>query len=186
MLRNERDGAVDTAVIMETVETVTAGGEKVTVERRRSAANGEEVRKHTGKHMEEWMGSKKECWFHFEDGCVDGPREPGQRWVMGDRWHLIARDDEVGRAFRRRVVEGVLTAEDLRTIPECFHRMLPYLRRKESKLLARRVEEGDYDRCGLMRALSRMRWDELWRAAKGGKRGGGSALSVWSDPVVRS
>jgi hypothetical protein len=53
------------------------------------------------------------------------------------------------------------------------------------------VEEGDYERCGLMRALSRMRWDELWRAAKGGKRGGGSGvhatlvkalrMEVWGD-----
>ena len=44
-----------------------------------------------------------------------------------DGGHLIYQDSDQGRAFRRRVVEGQLTEEDISTIPECFHRMLEIL-----------------------------------------------------------
>ena len=34
--------------------------------------------------------------------------------------HSIYQDSEQGRGFRRRLVDGGLTAEDIGTIPECF------------------------------------------------------------------
>ena len=46
--------------------------------------------------------------------------------------HGIYRDSEHGRDFRRRLVDGGLTAEDIGTIPEWFHRMLKHLEREKT------------------------------------------------------
>ena len=118
------------------------------------------------------MGGNNECWFQFEDGCVDGPRHKGAGREMGGKRHPIAKDDASGRAFRRKLVEVTLTDEDMGTIPKYLHRMLPFLRRKVGFKTGREVEEEDYKGCMLLLPIDVGTWAELWGSAKAGKRGG--------------
>ena len=63
--------------------------------------------------------------------------------------HIIYQDNDQGRAFRRRVVEGQLTEDDIITIPECFHGMQKYLERKHA-VGGDKITAEDYSEAGLM------------------------------------
>ena len=56
----------------------------------------------------------------------------GLRWPERGS-HKIYQDSGQGREFKRGLVEGQLTAEDISTIPECFHSVLNYMERKRAE-----------------------------------------------------
>ena len=115
-LRKKRDGAVDSAVITEVDQST---GETQT----RAAADGAEVKESTLQYLKQWMGWGRSFWFHSTDGKVPNQAMGGVLWPESGG-HMIYQDSDQGRAFRRRVVEGQLTEEDISTIPECFHRIM--------------------------------------------------------------
>ena len=88
---------------------------------------------------------------------------------------MIYQDNGQGRAFRRRVVGGQLSEEDISTIPRCFHRMLKYSERKQA-VGGSKVTVEDYNEAGLMQPISRQRWVQFWARARAGKSGGESEL----------
>ena len=88
---------------------------------------------------------------------------------------MIYQDNGQGRAFRRRVVGGQLSEEDISTIPRCFHRMPKYSERKQA-VGGSKVTVEDYNEAGLMQPISRQRWVQFWARARAGKSGGESEL----------
>ena len=124
-LRIKRDGAVDSAVIREE-EKGTGKAPSA-----RAAADGEEVRESTLQYLKQWMGWGRSFWFHSPSGVAPEQAMCGVLWPESGG-HMIYQDSDQGRAFRRRVIGGQLTAEDTSTIPVCFHRMLKYLERKKA------------------------------------------------------
>jgi ribonuclease HI len=166
-LRKKRDGAVDSAVITEVDQST---GESQT----RAAADGTEVKESTLQYLKEWMGWGRSFWFHSTDGKVPNQAMGGVLWPESGG-HMIYQDSDQGRAFRRRVVEGQLTEEDISTIPECFHRMLKYLERKQA-VGGSKITAEDYSEAGLMQPISKQRWVQFWARAGAGKRGGESEL----------
>ena len=73
------------------------------------------------------------------------------------RGHEIYQDNDQGRAFKKRLVEGQLTAEDTSTIPVCFHRMLKYLERDQA-VGGSKIPAGDYSEAGLMQPISKQKY----------------------------
>ena len=72
------------------------------------------------------MGWGRSFWFHSPSGVTPEQTMGGVLWPECGA-HLIYQDNDQGRAFKKRLVEGQLTTEDTSTIPVCFHRMLKYL-----------------------------------------------------------
>ena len=108
--RMRRDGAVDSSVIR--VAPDEAGGSPGT----RAATSGEEVKTSTLEYLKQWMGWGRSYWFHGTEGRKPDQPAGGVLWPE-DGGHSIYQDSEQGREFRRRLVEGELTAEDIGTIP---------------------------------------------------------------------
>ena len=113
-------------------------------------------------------------WFHSPDGVTPDQPMGGVLWQESGG-HSIYQDSEQGREFRRRLVEGKLTAEDTSTIPECFHRMLKHLERKKT-VGGELITEEDYGEAGLLKPISSQKWMQFWSRARAGKRGGESEL----------
>ena len=155
-LRMKRDGAVDSAIIRE-VDQSTGKSQA------RAAADGAEVKESTLQYLKQWMGWGRSFWFHSTDGEVLDQAMGGVLWPESGG-HMIYQDSDQGRAFRRRVVEGQLTEGDISTIPECFHRMLKYLERKQA-VGGSKITIGDYSEAGLMQPICKQRWVQFWARA---------------------
>lgn len=179
VLARVKDGAVNSAHVDEWVEgcrcadkeeCVCGGHHKV----RRAAKNGAEVRESQKQYMQDWMGDNKVLWFHFAEGKVpvSGKKSPD------DPGHLIARLDADGFDFRRRLVEGLATTEEVESVPRPFRRILPHLQRKDVPGENRKIGREDYEHLLLLDEIPADAWAELWSRTKAGTRGGQSGLHV--------
>ena len=118
----------------------------------RAATSGEEVKTSTLEYLKQWMGWGRSFWFHSPDGVT--PDQPMGRVLWPESGgHSIYQDSERGREFRRRLVEGKLSTEDISTIPECFHRMLKHLERKKT-VSGDEIAAEDYSEAGLLKPIS--------------------------------
>ena len=88
---------------------------------------------------------------------------------------MTYQDSDEGRVFRRRMVEGQLTEEDVNTIPECFHMMLKYLERKQA-MGGSKMTAGNYSEASLVQPISKQMWARFWARAGAGNRRGESEL----------
>ena len=105
-------------------------------------------------------GLGEEFWFHSPDGVAPDQPMGGVLWPESGG-HSVYQDSEQGREFRRRLVEGRLTAEDTSTIPECFHRMLKHLERKKT-VGGDLITAEDYSETGLLKPISSQKWMQFW------------------------
>ena len=144
-LRKRRDGAVDSAVVREVEDE--AGGSP----RARAATSGEEVKTGILEYLKQWMGWGRSAWFHSPDGVTPDQPVGGVLWPESGG-HSTYQDSEQGREFRRRLVEGILTSEDISTVPECFHRMLKHLERKKTDD-GSLITAEDYSEAGLLKPI---------------------------------
>ena len=165
--RKRRNGAVDSAVIRE--ETEKAEGPPGV----RAATSEEEVKTSTLEYMKK-MGWRRSFRFHSPDGVAPDQSMGGVLWLESGG-HSIYQDSEQGREFRKRLVEGKLTAEDTNTIPECFHRMLKHLERKKT-VRGDLITSEDHSEAGLLKPITSQKWRQFWARAREGKRGGESEL----------
>ena len=118
------------------------------------------------------MGWDRSFWFHSPSSVAPDQPMGGVLWPESGG-HNVYQDRERGREFRRRLVEGRLTAEDTNIIPECFHRMLKHLEKKKTAGGDLTTEES-YSEAGLLKSISNQNWVRFW--ARAGKRGGESEL----------
>ena len=107
--------------------------------------------------------------WHWEECC--GLRREATGCTMNNQ------GNEQGSGFRRRLVEGQLTAEDTDSIPACFHSMLKYMERKGvDGGKGEQITSEDYKDAGLMQPISSSKWIQFWSRARAGERGGASEL----------
>ena len=157
-----RDGAVDGAVIR-------GGSSKA-----RAATSRDEVKMRTLEYLKQWMGWGRSFWFHSPDGVTPDRPMCGVLWPEGGG-HSIYQDNEQGREFRKRLVEGSLTTEDTSTTPECFHRMLTHLERKKTAG-GGLITAEDYSEAGLLNPITSQKWMQFCARARASKRRGESEM----------
>ena len=88
--------------------------------RARGATSGEEVKESTYTGVLKAVdGLGRVFWSHSPSGVTPKLPMGGVLWPESGG-HSTYQDSDQGRDFRRRLVEGSLTAEDTSTILECF------------------------------------------------------------------
>lgn len=109
MEAKKEDGTVGSAVIREVNQCTGKTQARV-------ATDGDEVKESTLQYLKQWMGWGRSFWFHSTGGVVPDQVMGGVRWPASGG-HMTYQDNDQGRAFKRRRVEGQLIEGDVSTIP---------------------------------------------------------------------